>query len=180
MFELSHGLALVPLIGMALWWRKLPQPVKSRYWFLAVAFFMSGVGDTLVKALGDGWGTTQRVWVPFQIGLALWAYIEDATHRAVVFFGLLGATVLSLQIPGPDIILTVGGSMLVMKVAKGRSMFPVWIYFWFGTIAYVFMALHATPGDAMFGPAWTAYQICRLTAYATFVIVLFAKTREAA
>lgn len=173
-YEALHQSALFPLVALFIWGRKLGAP----YWLLGVSFFVSWIGDSMADLGGRSWALSYA-WIPFQIGFALWAFLDTLAQKAMAFWAVLAVALASVMLTGPDpeLLLTMTGSLAIMVLARGRLAFPTWIYFGFGTTAYVFMALRRhEPG---FMPAWIAYQGCRVAAYVMFAAVVIAQSRRA-
>jgi hypothetical protein len=132
---------------------------------------MSWVGDSIAWAFDGSWEGTY-LWLPFQFWLIFLAFMEAPANRvfslgAVV---LLALTSWSISGAGPDVLLTLAGSVTVLVIAGGRMALPLRIYFGLGTLAYFVMA---TSSGNQFLAAWGTYQGCRLLAYTLFLGILF-------
>jgi len=166
--ELAHQSALVPLAVALVFWRRLPRAWR----FLAVAWTLSWVGDSMAYSVGDPWRPSY-LWLPAQIAIVLVAFLSDRMARFVAVAGVALLAVTSVQAtwPGPEWITTLAGSLAILAVVDGVLSWPVIIYFGLGSLAYL---LWLTGADEMF----YVYQVCRVVAYALYVGILLHKRRE--
>jgi hypothetical protein len=161
MQESLHLSSLVPAVLLLSWGRGLPRA----WWLVGIAFAVSYVGDSVAYALGSTWGAVYA-WLPIQFALVLMAVKPDLLLLWALMLTAMASWLVSA--PGPDWLLTLVGSLLVLFHARGRIAVPLWIYFGAGSIAYSGML--ATMSDVL--PAWYLYQGCRLTAFGAFVFML--------
>lgn len=171
--EAIHLSALAPLIAVLLFGRHL----GVAWWMVALAFSISWIGDSMAHFTNGSW-TCAYLWMPVQFALVILAFVDNPLHRMVVLTGLLLLTVTSAQIslPGPDWLLTLVGSIVVLAVAEKVLAWPLMVYFGIGSIAYLVMiARISTEG---FATAWWWYQGSREMAIALFVALLFYERRR--
>jgi hypothetical protein len=164
MFEIAHQSALVPLIALLWFGRGLPRA----YWLLGLAFAVSWIGDGVADAMGGSW-LMVYLWMPVQFALIVVLFTESALWRvgSVVALFVLSGVSWTFSAPGPDMLVTLVGSIAVVSLVRGPLCVPIYLYFGAGTVAYFMMAsLLASPH---FMVAWYVYQACRLTAYALFI-----------
>lgn len=164
-FEVAHQIGLLPGIAMAIFGRKLP----ARYWLLAAAFSVSWLADSLAKYLDGSW-TASYVWIPIQMALVLVALLEDPMRRlfAVTSLAVVAFGSAALSWPGPDVLVTLGGSVAVLALASGPAVVPLYLYFGAGSVSYLWMIGHLD--DVL--PGWYAYQASRLSAYLAFAVLV--------
>lgn len=173
-FEVAHQSGLVPGLVVLLLWRKLPKKVR----LLSVAWAISWAADSVTHYIGGGFRNSY-FWLPVQISLVLFVFIEGVLAKltAVAAVAVLTAMAVALTYPGPDFLLSAFGSIAILEVARGPLAVPVYVYFGLGTLAYLVWA------GGLFGgviDGWNLYQNCRLVTYALFVpIVLYPRTRKA-
>ena len=166
-FEIAHQMALAPIIGMMVVGRKLPRA----YWLVALAYLMSWFGDSLAWMLDGSWQGTY-LWLPLQLWLVFLAFMKMPTNRvfslgAVILLALISWTVSGA---GPDVLLTIAGSVVVLFILEGRIAPSLYVYFGLGTLAYLWMTW--SMGE-QFLVAWYSYQACRLLAYSIFLAAIF-------
>jgi hypothetical protein len=159
--EPLHLSALVPSVFLLSWGRGVPRA----WWLVGIAFGVSYVGDSVSRALGSTWGA-EHWWLFVQLALVLVAVKPDLLLLWALMLTAMASWLMSA--PGPDWLLTLVGSLLVLLYAQGRIAVPLWIYFGAGSIAYSGML--ATMSNVL--PAWYLYQGCRLTAFGAFVFML--------
>ena len=164
--EALHLSALVPGVAALI-------ARKREFALVALAFFMSAIGDAGAAVLGGSWAAT-FLWLPVQLAL-VFAYLLSAKPLQWALVALCVVTAASAYLSGlgPEFAVTMAGSCVILWFNRGVLYWPILIYFGFGTIA--FSAWIASG----FAPAlWVAYQACRIGAYAAFVWACF-KTEEA-
>lgn len=166
MFEVAHQIGLLPIAAMLLLGRGMP----GMYWLVAFAFAMSWLGDAIARGMGGSWASVYW-WLPVQFGLVLVALLPNARLR-LWLLALMAATLGSylLSAPGPDWLLTVIGSALVLWHACGAIAIPLAVYFGAGSLAYI--AMIVTMGGEHFMAAWYGYQTCRALALGLFVVIV--------
>lgn len=168
LLEVLHQMALVPLVAVLLLRR------EGDLLFVAAGFAMSWVGDSLAGAAGGSF-VPSYLWLPLQIGLVLAAFPPGEGFRgAWAVIVIWGAAVLAgvsywLSAPGPDLLVTVVGSVTILAIATGDLRLPLYLYFGLGTVCYVLMAERV--GDGWL-PAWWLYQGARALAYTAFLVVI--------
>lgn len=162
MVEPLHLSSLVPAVFLLSWGRGMPRA----WWLVGIAFAVSYVGDSVTYALGGSWGSDYW-WPPIQLALVLVAVKPDL----LLLWALMLAAVASwlMSAPGPDWLLTLVGSSLVLIYARGRIAVPLWLYFGAGSVAYSWMLATMESGIL---PAWYTYQACRIAAFGAFVFML--------
>jgi hypothetical protein len=161
-YEIAHQAGLVPVIAALTQWQRTPRP----YRLVAGAFAVSWIADSLSHYTSGSWGGIDYVWLPIQFALVLMAVKPDLLLLWALMLTAMASWLMSA--PGPDWLLTLVGSLLVLFHARGRIAVPLWLYFGAGSIAYSGML--ATMSDVL--PAWYLYQGCRLTAFGAFVFML--------
>lgn len=160
MLEWLQWAAVVPLLVALL------LGVRGPVLLVALGFAVSAIGDAMSGALGNVWWVSY-LWLPLQFSCILWALIPDRTERNRALAALLGLAFVASVIfnPGPEYVVSVLGSMLVLWTVRGWLAVPIYVYFGFGTLAYLWMVLRLTQGgDYM--TAWWTYQTCRMVGLA--------------
>jgi hypothetical protein len=161
MMEPLHLSSLVPAVFLLSWGRGVPRA----WWLVGIAFGVSYVADSVIGATIHSW-SGDYWWLPIQFALVLMAVKPDLLLLWALMLTAMASWLMSA--PGPDWLLTLVGSLLVLFYARGRIAVPLWLYFGAGSIAYSGML--ATMSDVL--PAWYLYQGCRLTAFGAFVFML--------
>ena len=161
-----HGMTFIPLIAVVFCWKTLPREFR----LIAAAFAVSWLGDVMAWTWGGSWAWAY-LWSPVQLGAVLCAYLPTAMDRVSALAALVMLSGVSFIASGggPDILLTVGGSAIILMVASGALAWPLRIYFGLGTLFYVPMTL-SVPHSPMFWDAWHGYQFFRALAYGVFVV----------
>lgn len=165
--EVAHQLALVPLAAVVLARHRLPR----EYWLVGLAFLASWLGDMLASLYGGSW-LVSYLWLPAQVALVLMVVLPTALSRLLSppLMALLAGVSWLISAPGPDVLVTVVGSTVILRYAQGRLARPLQVYFGAGTVAYLIMAtLIASPHFML---AWYVYQTCRLTAFVLFTLAV--------
>lgn len=157
---------LVPLIAVVVLSRY--RDVSRAAWLLAAAWFFSWVGSSIQHYAGGIWWHTY-LWSPPQLTLAIAAFLPEWWMLTAVGALFVTAVSASLSAPGPDVLLTVLGSLCILVVARSTYRLPAAIYFGVGTVMYLAM-IARRPEDML--PAWQAYQGTRAAAYIMFVALL--------
>jgi hypothetical protein len=164
-----HLLPLVPAVFLLSWGRGVPRA----WWLVGIAFAVSYVVDSVVGALGGRWDLGDQWWLSVQLALVLVAVKPDLLLLWALMLTAMASWLMSA--PGPDWLLTLVGSLLVLFHARGRIAVPLWIYFGAGSLAYSGMlATMASNID----PAWYLYQGCRLAAFGAFVFMLYREASD--
>lgn len=168
--EIAHQMALVPILAMMLIGLS-GKSLSRTYWLLALAFSVSWFGDSLSYASGGAWYWTY-LWMPLQLWLICLAFMRDPLNRVSSLGALIFLAALSWAVsgPGPDILLTVAGSIWIILLAEGRMAPAIHIYFGLGTVAYLSMVVAP---DSHVLLAWYVHQVSRMIAYAIFLGVAF-------
>jgi hypothetical protein len=175
--ELLHQAALVPLVVALIYGRRCPVPHR----LLALAFAVSWVGDSLAH-YASGSFMPSYFWLPVQFTLALAAFPPAQGVRLswglLMLATMMGLAVFSaaLSAPGPDLLLTIVGSVVLLAVARLDLRLPVFLYFGFGTVCYVLMM--SSRGYDGYLPAWALYQGARMAAFAAFLVILIRHREE--
>lgn len=166
LFEVLHQAALVPLLAVL-----LLRPPGPEYLLVGAGLAVSWVGDSLAHFAGGSF-VPSYFWLPVQIALVLAAFPPEGGDRTTwgVVVGI-AAVVLALAsarltAPGPDLLVTIGGSLAILVLAKGGLRVPLYLYFGLGTVCYVLM-VERVRGDAI--PAWALYQVARVLAFVAFL-----------
>jgi hypothetical protein len=162
-YEAAHQIGALPIVWVFLFRRKATPAM----WFLALAFFVSWFADSAAHFIGGSWAG-RFVWLPLQLWLASLAFTKERGRRILYAFGLVFLAFASASIswPGPDIFLTLLGSIGLLWIARGKLALPVYIYFGAGSLAYLMMVNNI---GADFLRFWYLYQGCRLVAFAVFI-----------
>ena len=174
MDSVAHQFGLIPplaLLAVSLYFsvggegRRVPLP----YAWVATGLFISWIADSVQHYTGGGWWHWY-LFLPVQVWVILQAFIKSPTNRLMAGWALIILTSISVAIsaPGLDIIVTGFGSIAILFVAQGRLLIPLFIYFFFGSIASIVMAW--IPPDVSMVP-WYCYQSCRLLASISFIVV---------
>jgi hypothetical protein len=172
-FEIAHQMDLVPLVAVALVSRRrLVSPVA---WLLACAWLVSWFGSSLQHFAGGLWWPSY-VWLPVQLGLVLAAFKPERLPLIAGALAALAVVSALLTAPGPDVLLTLVGSVGVLVLARGRYVLPVFLYFGVGSVFYLLMIQRVGDG---FTPMWLAYQGSRAAAYVAFLAFLLLRPRRA-
>ena len=172
-FEVAHQAGLVPLVAMVLLGRRL----SMEWWLLALAWSVSWVADSVTHFAGGAWFVS-HLWLWLQFVYVLAVFMAPSIHRAMAMSAVVLMAMSSAQLsaPGPDWLLTSGGSALILTAAwraEGRGAalaLPAFVYFGLGSIAYLWMV--SRMGSPEFSPAWQTYQACRLLAFLLFVVIV--------
>ena len=183
-FDVAHQIGLVPLAGVLLWsailhmvgsTRVVPKPAI----ILAFAFAVSYPADTAHRMIG---GTFEHwfFFLPVQLWLIFIVFAKSPLNRIFSAVAVVMLTSISMawSWPGPDLLVTVVGSIVVVVVvgmAKSWMIVPVYISFGAGSIAYVRMALNEI-GTESFLFFWEMYQWCRAASAVAFVAIISAGT----
>lgn len=174
LLEVLHQMALAPLVAVLL---------LRRDWdafLVAAGFAMSWVGDSIAHFTAGSF-LPSYIWLPLQIGLVLAAFPpHDDFRRAWAVIVIWGAAVLSgasywMSAPGPDLLVSVVGSLTILAVATGDLRLPPYLYFGVGTTCYVLMVQRVADGWL---PAWWLYQGARVLAYTAFLAVILRRRGE--
>lgn len=170
-FEIAHQIGLIPILIMMVAGRKLPRA----YWLVAVAFFISWLGDSAMHFSGGTW----QIWyigIPLQVWIVLAAFTRDRANLLLAAVALMMMVPSSwmLSAPGPDMLVTAAGSIAILLLAHGWLKVPVYLYFGAGTVAYLVMASMASGSGTDFMPAWYCYQGCRAISMLAFATVIIA------
>lgn len=166
MYEIAHQIALLPIAAVLLrGWSRVPE---SHRW-MAAAFAVSWVWDSVIGWAGGGWETA-FLFLPLQIGLAIAAFRPEWLLEALVV--LYGLSLAGMWVGPPDIAVSVLGSGAVLWLAfRTRALrWTTGLYFGVGTLAY--LAMIAVPEDA-FMRAWYGYQGARGAAFGVFIAGLY-------
>ncbi len=168
--EVCHQSGLIPLFGMFCLLVSGRRPTLF-HWWLAFGLAISWPADSETFFKDGSW----EVWyyfVPFQMWVIASAFMKSNGDRLISFFAFpaLGVVSWGLTAPGLEQVVTIVGSVLVLIMAResGRILWPLFIYFGAGTIAYVFMA-NSAPHE-MLAPMYL-YQSSRLCAYIAFIAI---------
>ncbi len=164
--ETAHQIGLVPaVVAIVLTLRKRWLP-EWAVW-IAIGLGISWVADSVqFRAGGDIRG--QYYWVPLQLWCALmglkarWGAITTSLG-----IGAVWVAAAALFYPAPDYVMTGLGSAAILYAAHTNDdhpdlLFPVMVYFGFGTLAYFLMIDGFTQPPPQVGHAWMTYQLCRL------------------
>ncbi|MCK5316337.1 MAG: hypothetical protein KAJ55_00405 [Anaerolineales bacterium] len=171
-FEVMHQLGYAPLLVVVLVIVGAQKLVSAKILapamvLVALAFFVSYPWDSVVNALPkEDQFKPSYFFLPVQIWLVILAFLPKSADRlfsagVLVLLAFISA---DLSWPGPDFLLTLVGSVAILSVARGWLAIPLWVYFFFGTLAYFSLAFGANPL-----PAWYAYQACRALAFIVFI-----------
>ena len=163
-FEVSHQIGLIPILGMMVMGRKLPRV----YWLVALGLFVSWFGDSAQHFIGGSWGAWY-LFLPIQLWI-IWVALTDS-HKALAALTLVVLALISwnLSHPGPDQLMTAIGSVAILCVVRGPLVWPLSIYFGAGTVARFYMVSQV--GADIF-PAWCMYQICRALGILFFIGII--------
>lgn len=166
-FELAHQMDLLPMLAVLVLHRR-GREVPAVAWLLGFAWLASWAGSSLQHFAGGEWWTSY-LWLPVHFALVLAAVAPSWPVEVAV--GCLVVAMLSAHVsaPGPDVLLTVSGSILVLVLARGWVRVPLLLYFGLGTVCYLLMAQRI--GESIM-PSWAAYQVARASAYVAFVLLL--------
>ena len=174
MYEALHLAALAPLAVLLV---LHDRSLLDRYGLVAAAFSVSWFADSLTSVTGyNGFGF-DYVWIPAQILLVLYSLTDDPTYRWLLPWGaaMTAATSLAFSFPGPEVWMTVSGSVAILWLAQGRITATLYLYFGLGTVAYLLMLTQI--GNPGFDAAWYAYQFCRVAAFAAFITSVLGERR---
>ena len=163
-FEVAHQRGLLPIVGMLVMGRKLSRT----YWLVACGLGVSWFADSVMHFTGGGWGAWY-LFLPMQIWLVLAAFNPGRLTLWALALLVLASVSWALRGPGPDQIVTAVGSVAILYVARGRMVWPLYIYFGAGTVAYLFMTTQVA-GNIL--PAWCAYQACRALGIIFFIGII--------
>lgn len=164
MTEIFHQAALGPIVLCAVL-HLLGLKIRREFWFVAAAFGVSWFGDALGYWIPGAWTWLPRLWLPVQFGLILWAYIPNPLHRVMALWSL--AMLAAVPSVGPDRLVTVGGSVMVLWAALHGSLLPcVYLYWGVGSVAYLIMA--GQIGEPTFLMTWYVYQAIRMASFVLF------------
>lgn len=143
-------------------------------WWLAAAFGVSWVGDSLAWLLGGSWAAVY-VWFPAQLALAFLATVEEGVERLGGLFvvGVLAVLSVAWSYPGPEVLSVTVGSAALLLLARGPVRGPVRVYFGVGTVCYLAWVL-----DGWALGWWWAYQGCRLAACAWLAAIVLRRTHD--
>lgn len=154
-------LALLPAALLALVFRYREILPSGAVW-LAAALAVSTFGDLWATAMGGAWWPSY-LWLPVQLGLAVFAVSRRKEWIGVcawlLVFGLFNLTVTT----GPDLLVTAAGSVALtaMVLRSGHPLAtPVLIYFGLGSATYFGMVAAFNGGPFMVW--WYMYQACRV------------------
>lgn len=163
--EMTHQLALVPAATVLV---RGPTRMPPAFIYLAMAFAVSWVGDSLAGMMGGSWAAFYG-WVPVQIILALFAVEVDRRKRWLAIPPIAALIPLSIHFsfPGPEVLIMTLGSVALVVMAKGPLRWPVLIYFGIGTALYVPMVMGTD-----FMQFWYGYQASRLGSILVFVALV--------
>ena len=172
LYEAAHQIALVPILIVLLAGRGLPRA----YWWLAGAFTVSWVWDSVIGWRGGAWEVF-FLFLPLQMGLAVAAFRRHALIPALIVFYALA--IVGLGLGPPDVLVTLLGSGTVVALALRSEILtaPVVLYFGIGTLCYLGMIQHLD-GDG-FMRWWYPYQGARAAAFGAFGWEVW-RVREAA
>lgn len=154
--EALHYASIAPLLLLLAFRRD----VGAAYWFVALGFAVSFFMD-----MTDSWAVS-HVLPAIQLGFFAWAF--GAAWVMPVLVTLAAVQIIGTDLSGPDIYVTLVGSMLVVHAAVGHPLLPAMLaYCGVATILYVLMV-----GELFrpaFMPLWYGYQGSRLLAFGLFI-----------
>lgn len=153
--------ALAPLLFLVVFRPKAP----ASHWLVALGFSVSVFADFGAKMLGGSWALTY-VYPAVQLGLFAWAFGAPWAMLALLTLALV--QVAGMPLSGPEMWVTVLGSMVVIWLAMGHPLFGSMLaYCGLATCFYLLLATELF--RPAFMPLWYAYQGSRLLAFGLFI-----------
>lgn len=176
LLEALHYAAALPLLAALLWRPRLPAAPL----LVAAGFGVSVLGDLVAELVGGSFAASY-FWLPVQMGLVLAAFPPDNRLRvlwaSVVFVaaGGLAAASWRLTAPGPDVLVSLAGSVAIVAAVRGPLRLSAYLYFGVVTVCYLLFVQRIGDG---WERAWALYQAARVGAFLAFVGALPAVNRE--
>jgi len=172
----AHQSPLVPLFVMTAV-ILVGSHVKGGHIFLGSSFFVSWIGDSLAHFSLGSWESSY-FWLPVQVCFAFLAVLRNSMKRWLALLAVAAMTTLSFAItyPGPEVFISVSGSIGIIAVTRGSLRIPVYLYFGGGTLAYLLMVLQI--GSPNFLKAWYLYQSFRIAAFVALSAIVIQVYRK--
>lgn len=161
--EVAHQMALAPvfLLGIGL---ILGRDPERDHLLFAAALGTSWIGDSIARFAGSSFDHIY-LWAPVQIALTYAAVVQSWTKKRVTETAIVYSVALTAHVLLPDktfILWSIGGIGLIYCGRNSPLVWPIFVYFGLGTVAYFFMLERFRQPDFM--QAWYAYQGCRAIA----------------